>query len=386
MGNPLPPLTAEEYGALRADIARRGVMVAVEIDADTGEIVDGEHRCRIAGELGIDYPRVERHFASDDERTEHALVLNLLRRRIDDETWADAFEELARLRGIRLGSGGDQKSERSKRKNGASVADLAAQLGTTTRTAQNRRQNAKRIKTLRERRPDLADQVKGGQLRIERAERMAREDAAKAHRAAATPRTSSPDLVHGDFREVLAGRDLAGAVVITDPPYPREYLPEWGAMAAVTFDAGADSLIAMCGQSILPDALNAILQAGWRYRWCGSYLTPGATLRVWEPRIGTRWKPILIFDRGHDRDFLLGDVWESGDRDKRHHEWGQSETGTAHLVEAFSEPGQLVVDPFLGGGTTAVVCKALGRRFLGCDIDADAVGVTLERLEGVLAA
>lgn len=383
MGNPLPPLTAEEYDALRADIARRGVMVAVEIDADTGEIVDGDHRVQIAGELGIDYPRVERHFASDDERTEHALVLNLLRRRIDDETWADAFEELARLRGIRLGKG--RHSE--KRQNGASpVAALAAQLGTTPRTAQNRRLAAKRIKRLRESRPDLADKVKGGQLRIERAERMAREDAAQAHRTATRPKASSPDIVHGDFREVLAGRDLAGAVVITDPPYPREYLPEWGDMAAVTLEAGADSLIAMCGQSILPDALNAIVQAGWTYRWCGSYLTPGATLRVWEPRIGTAWKPILIFDRGRDRDFLLGDVWQSGDRDKRHHEWGQSETGTAHLVEAFSEPGQLVVDPFLGGGTTAVVCKALGRRFLGCDVDADAVGVTLERLEGVLAA
>lgn len=385
MGNPLPPLTVEEYEALRADIARRGVMVAVEVDADTGEIVDGEHRTRIASELGIDYPRVERHFASDDERTEHALVLNLLRRRIDDETWADAFEELARLRGVRLGkeAGRPRKDGQNGR---VSADDLATQLGTTPRTARNRRLAAKRIKRLRESRPDLAGKVKGGQLRIERAERMAREDASLAHRAAARPKTSSPDVVHGDFREVLAGRDLAGAVVITDPPYPREYLPEWGAMAAVTLEAGADSLIAMCGQSILPDALNAIVQAGWTYRWCGSYLTPGATLRVWEPRVGTRWKPILIFDRGSDRDFLLGDVWESGDRDKRHHEWGQSETGTAHLVEAFSEPGQLVVDPFLGGGTTAVVCKALGRRFFGCDIDADAIGVTLERLEGVLAA
>jgi DNA modification methylase len=41
----------------------------------------------------------------------------------------------------------------------------------------------------------------------------------------------------------------------------------------------------------------------------------------------------------------------------------------ADLVERLTNPGQLVCDPFLGGGTTAVVSLALGRRFVGCDID-----------------
>jgi hypothetical protein len=130
MGNPLPPLTAEEYEALRSDIARRGVMVAVEIDADTGEIVDGAHRQQIAGELGIDYPRVERHFASDDERTEHALVLNLLRRRIDDETWADAFEELARLRGKTLLIM-EVTRDYGQAKSGRIIEELARDAGTS---------------------------------------------------------------------------------------------------------------------------------------------------------------------------------------------------------------------------------------------------------------
>jgi DNA modification methylase len=39
-----------------------------------------------------------------------------------------------------------------------------------------------------------------------------------------------------------------------------------------------------------------------------------------------------------------------------------------------------VVDPCLGGGTTAIVCRDLGRRFVGCDIDADAVLTAQERL------
>ena len=68
----------------------------------------------------------------------------------------------------------------------------------------------------------------------------------------------------------------------------------------------------------------------------------------------------------------FGDVAISkpNDNDKRFHGWGQSESGMADLVERLTKPGQLICDPFLGGGTTAVVSLALGRRFVGCDIKA----------------
>jgi len=38
------------------------------------------------------------------------------------------------------------------------------------------------------------------------------------------------------------------------------------------------------------------------------------------------------------------------------------------LIKAFSQKGDLVVDPFLGGGVTALVCRRLERRFIGWDI------------------
>ena len=43
----------------------------------------------------------------------------------------------------------------------------------------------------------------------------------------------------------------------------------------------------------------------------------------------------------------------------------------ARLLLASSQPADLVFDPFLGSGTTAVVSKKLGRRFLGIDLDAE---------------
>ena len=39
------------------------------------------------------------------------------------------------------------------------------------------------------------------------------------------------------------------------------------------------------------------------------------------------------------------------------------------LVQAFSHPGEIVLDPFVGSGTTAVAAKKLGRRYIGIDIE-----------------
>ena len=38
-------------------------------------------------------------------------------------------------------------------------------------------------------------------------------------------------------------------------------------------------------------------------------------------------------------------------------------------IQAFSRPGEIVLDPFVGSGTTAVAAKSLGRRYIGIDID-----------------
>jgi adenine-specific DNA-methyltransferase len=41
----------------------------------------------------------------------------------------------------------------------------------------------------------------------------------------------------------------------------------------------------------------------------------------------------------------------------------------APLIRAFSRPGEIVLDPFVGSGTTAVAAKTLGRRYIGIDIE-----------------
>ena len=53
------------------------------------------------------------------------------------------------------------------------------------------------------------------------------------------------------------------------------------------------------------------------------------------------------------------------------------------IVMAASRPGDLVVDPFLGGGTSAAVAKRLRRRWLGFESDPDYAELARERVDAV---
>ena len=56
----------------------------------------------------------------------------------------------------------------------------------------------------------------------------------------------------------------------------------------------------------------------------------------------------------------------------------------ARLVASSSNPGDLVLDCFIGSGTTAAVAQKLGRRWIGCDINKGAIQTTAKRLQGVM--
>lgn len=49
-------------------------------------------------------------------------------------------------------------------------------------------------------------------------------------------------------------------------------------------------------------------------------------------------------------------------------------------VDAFTDPGELVLDPFCGSGTTGVACLRMGRRFIGIERDEKYAAIARERL------
>ena len=56
----------------------------------------------------------------------------------------------------------------------------------------------------------------------------------------------------------------------------------------------------------------------------------------------------------------------------------------SRVLAISSNPGDLVLDCFIGSGTTAAVAQKLGRRWIGADINKGAIQTTMKRLAGVI--
>ena len=51
------------------------------------------------------------------------------------------------------------------------------------------------------------------------------------------------------------------------------------------------------------------------------------------------------------------------------------------LIKLLSKPNDIVLDPFVGSGTTAVAAKEIDRRYIGIEINGDYCKYARERLE-----
>jgi site-specific DNA-methyltransferase (adenine-specific) len=80
------------------------------------------------------------------------------------------------------------------------------------------------------------------------------------------------------------------------------------------------------------------------------------------------------------RDVIEIPTLTNGMREKTVHPTQKPLELVRRLIAAATREGELVVDPFAGSGTTFVACEALGRRWLGCEIDPAYRAVISERV------
>jgi site-specific DNA-methyltransferase (adenine-specific) len=66
--------------------------------------------------------------------------------------------------------------------------------------------------------------------------------------------------------------------------------------------------------------------------------------------------------------------------EKQDHRWQQSASGMLDLMRRFVKPGDSVMDPFLGSGTTGVVALQQHCSFVGYDVDKKSVDISALRL------
>ena len=179
-------------------------------------------------------------------------------------------------------------------------------------------------------------------------------------------------LYHGDCLEILPTLE-AGSVdaVITDPPYP-DYYDELYQYKPELLDV---LNIFNCKQLIFWTA---------RFEFPLSY----SAIHIWDKvnGIGTQYERIFerlgttayrcyrhISPSSSVRAIIGGDKYNIHPSQKPIHL-------ITELVESLTQPGDTILDPFMGSGTTGVACVEIGRNFIGIEIDADYFAIAQRRI------
>ena len=80
-------------------------------------------------------------------------------------------------------------------------------------------------------------------------------------------------------------------------------------------------------------------------------------------------------------DFIETSVVSNGEKKAGKHPTQKPIALLEHFVRLLSNEGDLVVDPFMGSGSTGVVCKKMGRNFVGIEFDKEYYEIAQRRIE-----
>jgi len=407
-------LDQAKVAELAESMGRLGLLNPVTVSA-AGELLAGLHRLEAARSLGWKW--IDVTVTSLDELAGELVEIdeNLIRNEL---SVLERAEHLQRRRSIHE----DLHPETARPKGGRRPGneemassfpdDAAARIGLTPRSVRHDLQIAEGIcqeardllrptpvadmksQLLAVARMDPEVQVRvarkmadGETLEAWAAERQVRVEDAVA-RSSSTPSSSAAYCVHRCGVADMARRVEAGSVdlILTDPPYAKASIPLYEDLARFAVHAlqPGGSLLVMVGQMYMLE-LAELMGRHLRYRWTLAYMkkrggSPMLSLRT--HRVQAFWRPILWLTKdsyGADGP-IHPDVIEAGLPERGLHKWQQDVPGMTTIVERWTLPGDLVVDPFLGAGTVGVAAVTVGRRFVGCDVDAEAVAVTKSRL------
>jgi hypothetical protein len=206
-------------------------------------------------------------------------------------------------------------------------------------------------------------------------------------------------LYLGDCRDFISGTDAQR--VVTDPPYG--VAGGWGSGLRKTsarpaksdyqaaFNDNREYIETVCAPAIAACAerfASVAVTTGIRHlglypepAHIGSFQYPGSTvMSCWGPVL---WQPILFYGRDpHQRRLRPDSRANCNDTDRdTDHPCPKPLKQWTWLVERASLDGETVFDPFMGSGTTGVACAALGRSFVGCELDPRHFETACRRIE-----
>jgi site-specific DNA-methyltransferase (adenine-specific) len=197
-------------------------------------------------------------------------------------------------------------------------------------------------------------------------------------------------IIHGDCREVLPTLERA-ALILTDPPYGVN-------LAYDTYDDTEANWYALMGAMLPMMRAQAemvicvscqIRRLPWVYQnhapdWlmCWHKGSPGHVSFVGF----NDWEPLLVY--GKPKGLQMHDYLSIPNTERmgaNGHPCAKPEKWAAWLIDRATKPGDTVIDPFMGSGTTLRAAKDLGRKAIGIDLSERYCEIAARRMgQGVL--
>lgn len=179
-------------------------------------------------------------------------------------------------------------------------------------------------------------------------------------------------LILGDCLEVMAGMNADS--IVTDPPYGVHFRGnEWDKSIPNWFPLGrmiSDQIVVITSPTTQWDYPRPDGVLVW-YRPASSSIAPSGGFN--------HWTPILVY----------GDVKFRVDVINLHAIANSYKKGFEHPTPKpiklmdwiINEMPQVILDPFMGSGTTGVACANLGRKFIGIEIEEKYFDIACRRIE-----
>ena len=193
-------------------------------------------------------------------------------------------------------------------------------------------------------------------------------------------------IYHGDCREILPQLDVKVDLVLTDPPYG--IADKWvgGFSNKHGWGKALETQEVRNGWDIAPpdkQTFDLLLSISKRQIiWGGNYFLLPLS-RCW-----------LIWSKP-ERNFTLAEAelaWTNADNVVRIYDGNRNDPNKEHPTQkpiglmkwcmelSWAKDCQLILDPFLGSGTTAVAAKILGRKCIGIEIEEKYCEIAVKRL------
>lgn len=407
----IPPPTEAEYAALCASIRDEGVRVPVVLwKGPDGKVwlLDGIHRQKAAGELGVECPHV--YAPEDTDPTLEAIALNISRRHltagqraaIADLASADSavgnpnfaslqnrttqtmvaekagvgHAQVSRARQIRLAPDMivEMVAEEAANHDRPEVKQFVLDYPVDEKIAEvkalygemlaGRETLSGTVKAVNGVLNPLPKQLKGA---ADKKKREVDEEEKKKDRRWAV---HMADITDADTWEIEAE---SVDVIFTDPPYAQTAIPLIGHLARFAKRVlKPDGILLAVTGNMCADQWYAHLSAELTYVWTlGVGLTQNKAVQGYP--VYQHHKPIVLYRKGKMPDRKVPDFIRSDGITGQgvYHEWGQSVGLVMSYLSRFAPAGEdlVIADPFLGAGSTGLAAYALGHRFIGFDKD-----------------